>query len=347
MGMSADYETAVRLGATHVRVGSALFGSAARRALEHMPELPEVETVRRGLVPRHGRPAHRSPDPAPQGPSRAAAGQASRRGSKAARVLAHRPPGKISAAPPRRRPDPDRPSRHVGPHDLARCGERRRASVRAARPCRVRYGRWLAGSFQRRTPLRPDAAGADEAVAQAQGVQGAGARAARRRFRRRRPGGATEGTDAHPSRRHCSIRRPWSASATSMPARRCSCPASRRAVRPTPCRAIAPSAWSQRSSRCCCARSTMAARPCAIMSSRAASSAISRRASMSTIAPARRARRADCGHARQAPGAVRPLDLLLRALPALASKSKRHRRNAWPPTKTSRPRPRAGSASSA
>jgi len=29
MGMSADYETAVRLGATHVRVGSALFGSRA------------------------------------------------------------------------------------------------------------------------------------------------------------------------------------------------------------------------------------------------------------------------------------------------------------------------------
>ena len=27
MGMSADYEAAVRLGATHVRVGSALFGS--------------------------------------------------------------------------------------------------------------------------------------------------------------------------------------------------------------------------------------------------------------------------------------------------------------------------------
>ena len=27
MGMSADYETAVRLGATHVRVGSALFGT--------------------------------------------------------------------------------------------------------------------------------------------------------------------------------------------------------------------------------------------------------------------------------------------------------------------------------
>ena len=26
MGMSADYETAVRLGATHVRVGTALFG---------------------------------------------------------------------------------------------------------------------------------------------------------------------------------------------------------------------------------------------------------------------------------------------------------------------------------
>jgi uncharacterized pyridoxal phosphate-containing UPF0001 family protein len=27
MGMSADYETAVRLGATHVRVGSAIFGA--------------------------------------------------------------------------------------------------------------------------------------------------------------------------------------------------------------------------------------------------------------------------------------------------------------------------------
>jgi uncharacterized pyridoxal phosphate-containing UPF0001 family protein len=27
MGMSADYETAVNLGATHVRVGSAIFGA--------------------------------------------------------------------------------------------------------------------------------------------------------------------------------------------------------------------------------------------------------------------------------------------------------------------------------
>ena len=27
MGMSADFETAVRLGATHVRVGTAIFGS--------------------------------------------------------------------------------------------------------------------------------------------------------------------------------------------------------------------------------------------------------------------------------------------------------------------------------
>jgi hypothetical protein len=26
MGMSADFETAIRLGATHVRIGSALFG---------------------------------------------------------------------------------------------------------------------------------------------------------------------------------------------------------------------------------------------------------------------------------------------------------------------------------
>ena len=36
MGMSADYETAVRMGATHVRVGSALFG--ARPPLPSSPE---------------------------------------------------------------------------------------------------------------------------------------------------------------------------------------------------------------------------------------------------------------------------------------------------------------------
>jgi uncharacterized pyridoxal phosphate-containing UPF0001 family protein len=30
MGMSGDYETAVQLGATHVRVGSALFGARER-----------------------------------------------------------------------------------------------------------------------------------------------------------------------------------------------------------------------------------------------------------------------------------------------------------------------------
>ena len=35
MGMSADYETAVRLGATHVRVGSALFGARAPAPKEH------------------------------------------------------------------------------------------------------------------------------------------------------------------------------------------------------------------------------------------------------------------------------------------------------------------------
>jgi PLP dependent protein len=35
MGMSADYETAVRLGATHVRVGSALFGARASSQKEH------------------------------------------------------------------------------------------------------------------------------------------------------------------------------------------------------------------------------------------------------------------------------------------------------------------------
>jgi PLP dependent protein len=30
MGMSADFELAIQLGATHVRVGSALFGSRPR-----------------------------------------------------------------------------------------------------------------------------------------------------------------------------------------------------------------------------------------------------------------------------------------------------------------------------
>jgi len=30
MGMSADYETAIRFGATHVRVGTALFGDRGK-----------------------------------------------------------------------------------------------------------------------------------------------------------------------------------------------------------------------------------------------------------------------------------------------------------------------------
>jgi uncharacterized pyridoxal phosphate-containing UPF0001 family protein len=32
MGMSADFETAIRFGATHVRIGSAIFGSRPARA---------------------------------------------------------------------------------------------------------------------------------------------------------------------------------------------------------------------------------------------------------------------------------------------------------------------------
>ena len=31
MGMSADFETAVRLGATHVRIGTAIFGQRPAR----------------------------------------------------------------------------------------------------------------------------------------------------------------------------------------------------------------------------------------------------------------------------------------------------------------------------
>ena len=55
----------------------------------------------------------------------------------------------------------------------------------------------------------------------------------------------------------------------------------------------------------------------------------------------------DCGHLVKRLVQSRPLDLLLRALPALASTDRRHRRNdVAAPTRTSRPRPRAGSASS-
>ena len=43
MGMSADYETAVRLGATHVRVGSALFGARPPLATP-LPETSPPET---------------------------------------------------------------------------------------------------------------------------------------------------------------------------------------------------------------------------------------------------------------------------------------------------------------
>jgi hypothetical protein len=43
MGMSADYETAIEFGATHVRVGSAIFGGRHLRAAPVMP----------GLVPGH------------------------------------------------------------------------------------------------------------------------------------------------------------------------------------------------------------------------------------------------------------------------------------------------------
>lgn len=42
MGMSADYETAVRLGATHVRVGSALFGARPPLADATPPAPPPV-----------------------------------------------------------------------------------------------------------------------------------------------------------------------------------------------------------------------------------------------------------------------------------------------------------------
>ena len=49
--------------------------------------------------------------------------------------------------------------------------------------------------------------------------------------------------NALPSRRRCSIRKPWSGSATSTPARRCSWPGFRPGARPIQSRAIARSAW--------------------------------------------------------------------------------------------------------
>ena len=159
---------------------------------------------------------------------------------------------------------------------------------------------------------------ADEAIAGHKLFKGLGPEPLDDGIRRRRARRAPRRDGARRSRRRCSTRRRWSASATSMPARRCSWPASRRAAPPTRCRASAPSAWSPRSSRCCCGRSTTAARPCAIMSSRAANSAIFRRASTSTTAAARLP---DAGlrPAGAPAGAGRPLDLLLRALPALGS----------------------------
>ena len=58
-------------------------------------------------------------------------------------------------------------------------------------------------------------------------------------LRRRRPGEPPREADAH-QRRPCSIRRRWSVSATSTPARRCSSPASHHGARRTPSRASAP-----------------------------------------------------------------------------------------------------------
>ena len=140
-----------------------------------------------------GRPAHRAPDPAPPRPPGALAGQI-RQAGRGPDGAGHRPARQVPAAAARRRQHPDRPSRHVGPHDPARCQECRRASVRAPRPCRVRDRRGLAGPFQRRTPLRPDAAGGRRGCPEAQAVQGPGARAARRDLRWRGAGQSAQGT---------------------------------------------------------------------------------------------------------------------------------------------------------
>ena len=138
-----------------------------------MPELPEVETVRRGLVPRmvgHRivRLTQRRKDLRVKLPAKFAAKVEGRTVTaidrRAKYMLMRLDDGQTLIV-------------HLGMsgrmtlHDAQ---ERRRASVRAPRPCGFRYGRWLAGSFQRRTPLRPDAAGADRGGREAQGVQGLG-----------------------------------------------------------------------------------------------------------------------------------------------------------------------------
>jgi pyridoxal phosphate enzyme (YggS family) len=94
MGMSADYETAVRLGATHVRVGSALFGA------RHSARGPAGAARSRDCPPRphspHGRASHRALDPAAQGPAGAAA-HPLRREDRGAHDRRHRPAGEVPA----------------------------------------------------------------------------------------------------------------------------------------------------------------------------------------------------------------------------------------------------------
>ena len=133
-------------------------------------------------------------------------------------------------------------------HDAETAAE---PSARPARPCRLRHGRWLAGPLQRCPPLRPDAAGGRRGRCHAQATSRAWARS---RWTTHSPARCwRHGLPAarRRSRRRCSTRRRWSASATSMPARRCSWPASRRGARRTRSRASAPTAWSTRSSTCC------------------------------------------------------------------------------------------------
>ena len=265
-----------------------------------------------------GRPAHRSPRPAPARPSGAAAGQVRRSASRAVAVLGIDRRAKYLLL---RLDDGHTLIAHLGMsgrmtlHDAASAAEHpfeRHDHVvfETEEGWQVRF------NDARRFGLMLLAA--DEAVPKHKLFKGLGPEPLDDAFDGAALAESSQGKHARRSRPPCSIRRPWSASATSTPARRCSWPASRRVGRPTRSRASAPTGWSPPSSRCCCARSTMADRPCAIMCSRAASWAIFRRASMSTTAPGAVCPTRGCGKVGASPGAVRPLDLLLRALPALA-----------------------------
>ncbi len=203
-----------------------------------MPELPEVETVRRGLQPvMEGativRVEQRRPNlrfPFPKGFARTADGPAHRVG-RPAREISHRPPRPGSGA--------DLPSRHVGlvPHrggrwrGFAGALPSRALQGAGARPRGLPPREWAgrrAHRVQRSAPLRLHAFCRGRAPFGASDAGRAGHRANRQRARRRGADRHAARHGRHRSRRPCSTSATSPGSATSMCARRCGGPGSRR-----------------------------------------------------------------------------------------------------------------------